>query len=218
MTQLNELTQAKNGSIAMPSVTRSGLKITRRLSFDDWLHIGKRLSALNTSSAWCLGDWLAYGMEEFAGRYQEAIEQTGLDYQTLRNYVWVAKQFPVSRRQEKLSFGHHAEVAALPDPERSYWLRKAEELKWSVKQLRHEVRASVKERTATKSATAAVEGEGEGEEDDYAIGTLRIEIKIRIPSDEIEICRKAAAFLGIDIEEWMIRTLTLAARKYSEVV
>jgi hypothetical protein len=205
MTHLNELAQAKNGSIGMPTVTRSGMKITRRLSFDDWVHIGKRLSALNTSSAWCLGDWLAYGMEEFAGRYQEAIEQTGLDYQTLRNYVWVAKQFPLSRRQDKLSFGHHAEVAALSDPEQSYWLRKAEELKWSVKQLRHEVRASVKERTTTKPAMTT-------EDSDYSIGTLRIEIKIRIPSDQIEIYRKAAALLGIDIEEWMIKTLKLAAQ------
>jgi hypothetical protein len=205
MTHLNELAQAKNGSIGMPTVTRSGMKITRRLSFDDWVHIGKRLSALNTSSAWCLGDWLAYGMEEFAGRYQEAIEQTGLDYQTLRNYVWVAKQFPLSRRQDKLSFGHHAEVAALSDPERSYWLRKAEELKWSVKKLRHEVRASVKERTTTKPTMTT-------EDNDYSIGTLRIEIRIRIPSDQIEIYRKAAALLGIDIEEWMIKTLKLAAQ------
>ena len=181
------------------------MKITRRLSFDDWMNIGRHLSALNTSSAWCLGDWLAYGMERFAGRYREAIEQTGLDYQTLRNYVWVAKQFPLSRRQDKLSFGHHAEVAALSDPERSYWLRRAEELKWSVKHLRHEVRASVKERNAPKPDMDA-------EDDDDDSINQRVEVKIRIPSDQIEIYQKAAALLGIDIEEWMIKALTLAAQ------
>jgi hypothetical protein len=36
----------------------------------------------------------------------------------------------MSRRRDTLSFGHHAEVATLSEPEQDYWLRKAEEHRW----------------------------------------------------------------------------------------
>lgn len=75
-----------------------------------------------------------------------AVEQTALVYQTLRNYAWVARRFPVSRRRDSLSFGHHAETAALPEPEQDFWLRKAAEQHWSRNQLRREIRASLRER------------------------------------------------------------------------
>jgi G:T-mismatch repair DNA endonuclease (very short patch repair protein) len=45
----------------------------------------------------------------------------------------------LSRRRDGLSFGHHAEVTALPEAEQNFWLRKAQNLGWSVKQLRHQV-------------------------------------------------------------------------------
>ncbi len=94
--------------------------LPRPLPFEAWLAVGTQLAAVAASSAWCLGDWLAYGQAAYAGRYQEAIEQTGLEYQTLRNYAWVAGRFELSRRRDTLSFGHHAEVAALPEPEQDY--------------------------------------------------------------------------------------------------
>ena len=71
-------------------------------------------------AAWCLGDWLVFGEQAYAGRYRQAIERTSLDYQTLGNYAWVAKRFSLSRRRDELSFGHHSEVAALPEPEQDF--------------------------------------------------------------------------------------------------
>ena len=130
-------------------MSRRGLQIPQRLSFGQWIGIGRRLSDITTASAWCLGDWLIYGEATYTERYRDAIEQSSLDYQTLRNYAWVVKRFPLSRRRQTLSFGHHAEVAALPNPEQDFWLRKAEEFHWSVKKLRSEVRASLKERKAS---------------------------------------------------------------------
>lgn len=35
-----------------------------------------------------------YGQAAYTGRYRDAIEQASLDYQTLRNYAWVARRFP----------------------------------------------------------------------------------------------------------------------------
>jgi hypothetical protein len=119
--------------VVVPSV---GLRLPRQLPFESWLRIGSHLSAVANSSAWCLGDWLIYGEAAYEGRYRKAIEQTSLDYQTLRNYAWVARSFPMARRRDALSFGHHAEIAALPEAEQDYWLRKAEELSWSRNKLR----------------------------------------------------------------------------------
>jgi len=178
----------------------NGLELPQRLSFDKWLIIGKQLSAISTSSAWCLGDWLAYGIEAFSSRYRSAVEQTSLDYQTLRNYVWVAKRFPLSRRWEALSFGHHAEVAALARPEQDFWLRKAEEFRWSVKQLRQEVRASLRERTADSAGA------------DESLETELVKLNIRICPDQFETCQTAAARAGLDIEEWVVMALTKAAQ------
>src|SRR6266496_2626132 len=127
---------------------RIGLDLPGRLGFGMWLRIGRQLEAVASSSAWCLGDWLSYGRAAYAGRYRDAVEQTSLDYQTLRNYAWVAGRFPLSRRRDTLSFGHHAEVAALPEPEQDFWLRKAGDLGWSRNHLRREVRASLRERQA----------------------------------------------------------------------
>ena len=56
------------------------------------------------------------------------------------------------RRRDSLSFGHHAEVAALPEAEQDYWLRKAEQLGWPVKRLRSQVPASHDERAAGDSS------------------------------------------------------------------
>lgn len=125
---------------------RNGIQFSRQLSYEKWSSIGRQLSALGSSSAWCLGDWLVHGEIAYAGRYRDAVEQTSLDYQTLRNYAWVARRFELSRRRDRLSFGHHAEVASLPVPEQDFWLRKAQELSWSRNQLRREVRASLAER------------------------------------------------------------------------
>jgi hypothetical protein len=44
--------------------------------------------------------------------YDEAERLTGLEYQTLNDYVWVADSVEISRRREILSFSHHKEIAA----------------------------------------------------------------------------------------------------------
>jgi len=141
-------------------IPKRGLRFPRQLAFDSWLSVGRQLSDIYTSSAWCLGDWLVYGETAYRDRYHEAVEQTALDYQTLRNYAWVVKRFPLTRRRGNLSFGHHAEVASLPEAEQNFWLRKAEEFGWSVKRLRLEVRTSLAQRSARCPAGEGLSGDG----------------------------------------------------------
>jgi hypothetical protein len=111
-----------------------------------WEHVGTQIFSFADSSSWWIADWLVYGESEFQDRYEEAIKRTSLSYQTLRNYTWVARRFPLPRRRQNLSFSHHFEVVALDPPEQDYWLRKAEELSWSKNKLRAEVRSSLRAR------------------------------------------------------------------------
>lgn len=122
---------------------KSGLLFTAKQNLSMWEHVGAQLFSFADSSSWWIADWLVYGESEFRDRYEEAIKRTSLSYQTLRNYTWVARAFPLPRRRKDLSFSHHFEVVALKPPEQDYWLRKAEELSWSKNKLRGEVRSSL---------------------------------------------------------------------------
>jgi hypothetical protein len=185
-------------SVMMP---RTGLQLPRQLPFDAWLEVGKRLSTVVSSSAWCLGDWLLYGEVFFTGRYREAIERTSLDYQTLRNYAWVARKFALRRRWESLSFGHHAEVAALSEPEQDYWLRKANDLGWSRNRIRHEIRTSLRERNDDEA----------GQQD--PAGTPVLTLQMKVTPGQLELFKQAAGQVGHTLEDWALLILDNAAHE-----
>lgn len=187
------------------TVSGRGLDLPRQLPFERWLAVGRQLSTVSSSAAWCLGDWLVYGQRAYEGRYRQAVEQTSLDYQTLRNYAWVAGRFALSRRRQGLSFGHHAEVAALAEPEQDFWLRKAEELGWPVKQLRQQVRASLAERAAGHGETATPGAAGR----DLVV----VRLALRIPAGQLQACQEAADKASLSIEAWTIQALEHAARR-----
>jgi len=54
---------------------------------------------------------------KWGGKYEEAVRETGYDEGTLRNSASVCRRVEMSRRRDKLSFAHHAEVAKLPAEE-----------------------------------------------------------------------------------------------------
>ncbi|MGI5155439.1 LmbU family transcriptional regulator [Microbispora sp. CA-102843] len=192
-------------------IQRTGIKFPRRLPFDRWLHVGRVLSAVHSSTTWCLGDWLAFGEDRYVGRYRDAVELCSLRYQTLRNYAWVSRRFPLSRRRDKLSFGHHAEVAALPEPEQDYWLRMAEKLGWSRNQLRKEVRASLTERGEPRSVAR---GQTEPAED---LGPLAAEtsVQLNVAAEEFELWSAAAARANLTVTAWAVSALDEAAERKS---
>jgi hypothetical protein len=204
--------------ILMP---RMGLHLPQRLAFDKWVTIGQQLSAVRTSSAWCLGDWLVFGEAAFTGRYRDAIELTSLDYQTLRNYAWVARRFPMSRRRDKLSFGHHAEVAGLSEPEQDFWLRKAEDLSWSRNHLRREVRSSLRERgeDCPPDGPADPPSESEPVEVTPAMAgstATPVKIEIRVSTQLHELFESQARTVGLSVEAWARLVLSRAAKDMSE--
>jgi hypothetical protein len=185
-------------SVVLPG---RGLQLPSHLPYAKWLKIGNELSAVVDSSAWCLGDWLVYGETCFPGRYRRALEGTSLQYQTLRNYAWVARRIPASRRRDSLSFGHHAEVASLDEPEQEFWLKKAEQHEWSRNRLRREIRMSLVERSQECSAA--------NRSDD----AKSPDIIFQLPAEPVRMTRweRAARAEGVSLQEWMLRYLDRAA-------
>lgn len=121
------------------SMTPTSLVLPPDLSFEDWTGVGEFLfwskaqkeAELDTVN-WFIGDWLRFGEHKWGERYAQAVAETGLAYQTLANTQWTVGKFSdPSRRREKLTFTHHAAVAALPEADADELLSEAEANKWS---------------------------------------------------------------------------------------
>ena len=167
------------------------LRCTGEMSYADWARTGCHLARISQGVAWALGDWLLYGQAQFAGRYREAVAATELDYQTLRNYAWVARSVPPDRRRVGLSFQHHAEVAALSEAEQELWLTRAERLRWSRNQLRREI-------STHRRRSLAPPGE-------------QIVVRLALPAAREERWRRAARESALDLEDWLALAADLAA-------
>lgn len=122
-------------------LTEVGYLLPPDLSFDAWEHAGAVLKRMERAIRFWLGDWLNYGERQYGETYSQAIEVTGATYQALANCAYVARSVEFSRRRENLSFGHHAEVAALPAPEQDLVLERADSEGWSTRRLREFVRS-----------------------------------------------------------------------------
>jgi hypothetical protein len=170
---------------AVPS--RIGMRFDARLPFEDWHRLGKQLSMHANASIWWLGDWVAFGKEKYGRRYKQAVAITGLDYQTLRNYAVVARRFEMSRRRDKLSFQHHAEVCALSHDDQDKWLERAEAFGWTRNRLRRQLRA---EQSGISSEVRDAE-------------LLRLLVE---PLRKRRWC-EAAAKAACDLDVWIVRAL-----------
>ncbi|MFE6194489.1 LmbU family transcriptional regulator [Streptomyces sp. NPDC057838] len=194
-------------------VRKTGMVFSQNLSERSWERIGTNLRELTNSSAWWLGDWLIFGEAAYGWRrYREAIERTGLDYQTLRNYAWVARRFEHHRRRDSLSFAHHAEVTRLSPAEQDYWLLKAEQRKWSRNELRKAVRAGLAEQTdggGERREVTAPAGAAVGDEPRREATTLTIELS----AGQLDHYSKVAAAQGLPVDKWVARVLEAAERR-----
>jgi hypothetical protein len=173
-------------------VTLKGLEMPSDVGFEAWVALGCRISRITNACAWCLGDWLVYGEQTFRQRYKNALATTSLDYQTLRNYAWVARRFEMSRRRDTLSFQHHAEVAALPEPRQDLWLLRAERSRWSRNELRRRLSA---ERRPSR---------GSGPQDGARL-------RLHVASARERRWRQAASAADQTLIEWVVQVVDEAA-------
>ncbi len=177
--------------------TRVGLQIPSDLSFDAWQRAGGQLAGVVDSSSWWLGDWLVFGKDHYADRYQLGIRTAGLKYQTLRNYAWVSRRFDMQRRRSGLTFQHHAEVASLPVDKQEIWLDRAEQQGWTTKQLRNSIRAADCANSPERPQPEVVS-------------------RLALPGSRIQWWHKAAQHSGVDFEKWVLVTLDSAAGQVLE--
>ncbi|MEV0232681.1 LmbU family transcriptional regulator [Nonomuraea sp. NPDC050786] len=198
---------------------------TSKQSLNMWEQVGSRLFAISDSSTWWIADWLVYGETTFQDRYEEAIKRTSLSYQTLRNYTWVARRFPLPRRRPGLSFSHHLEVVALEQPEQDYWLRKAEELSWSRNKLRAEIKGSLLTRRG-EPALPDVEGSTGADGVDTAAGSAPAAARgnsgptpearllhLELSAEDLSQLKRAANRDGEPLETWAAAILRQAASR-----
>ncbi|HBF79206.1 MAG TPA: antibiotic biosynthesis protein [Streptomyces sp.] len=170
---------------------RTRLRLPEDLALEAWCRIGDQIFAVSDSSAWWIGDWLVFGQRKYRDRYQRAMKETLLDYQTLRNYAWVARKFVPQRRREDLTFQHHMEVASLPEDQQDHWLDFAVRLKWSKSELRRQIKAS----------TAP----------DDPPGRAEVSLNLRLEETRVKRWELAARRNSTSLTEWISAVLDSAA-------
>jgi hypothetical protein len=123
-----------------PILTETSWSPRHELTPADWTRQGRCLGSVGRACGWWIGDWIQYGNARYGEKYETAARVTGYDVQSLMNMAYVASRFEISRRREKLSFSHHAELAALAPDAQERWLDRAEFDRLSLRRLREELR------------------------------------------------------------------------------
>jgi hypothetical protein len=121
-------------------VTPVELRITGKLSYQQWSQMMKGLQRAHRSMLWVLGDGFVYGEGRFGEAFAQAIEEYSRE--SARNAMWVSAMVPPVRRLTDLSWSHHQAVAHLPADEQAKFLKAAVEKNFTVGELRAAVRLS----------------------------------------------------------------------------
>ncbi len=114
------------GNLVDVEMTDTAWAPVGKMGWEQWEAAGRELQRMGRAVNFWLADWVVYGEQHFGEMYSQAIDLTGLEYQTIATIVWVAKAVEPSRRRETLSWSHHEVVAALPPAEQDKWLQEAE--------------------------------------------------------------------------------------------
>ena len=131
-------------------------------SLQQWESDLVNLGTLERHVQFYIGDKIIEGESEgyiTRGKYDRVSELTGIEKQTLKEYVYVCNAINSFARANELPYTHHREVAKLPAPDQEYFLREAAENHWSVSSLREaikqkEINDAEKDRDEEKKAKA----------------------------------------------------------------
>jgi len=136
--------------------TAVGVKVPENITFEEYEQALSFAARAEGASQFWIGDLLNAAEGKWGEMYTQAIEMTGLSYQSIANAKWVCSKVQFSDRSEKLGFQHHQKLASLPSDQQRKWLTKAAEESWSaaemVKQIHEDNRIEV-QRSAPPSPT-----------------------------------------------------------------
>jgi hypothetical protein len=124
------------------SVDTTGIEFHEELSFDEWNIIGSKIVPMAKTIGFVVGDWINYGESRYGEKYVEALRETKMTLETLKQFSYVARNIEKCRRLHVLDWSHHQAVAKVKDPdEQSRWLNIAENDRMSVRRLRKSISA-----------------------------------------------------------------------------
>lgn len=141
---------------AVVTETSLHLRDPRSLTWEQYERLGLFLGTLGQAYCWWVGDLLIAGEEIFGEEFAQIEASLPHSEHTLKNYRWIAKAIPPSRRRANLGFGVHEAVAALPPEDRERWLDLAERNAWKRQDMRNALRAS-RERGELPQTTSSVD-------------------------------------------------------------
>src|SRR3990167_7353402 len=98
--QLNEKKDIVYSSFTLH---KNGLSAIGVPTFEQWEEVGRFIKKAEGSVQLWLGDWINYGENTWGEKYSQALDQTELDYGTLRNTAYVASKVDLSLRNDKLN-------------------------------------------------------------------------------------------------------------------
>lgn len=143
----NPLTKQENEIVYNGfKLKKNGLEAVGDPTFEQWEDCGEFIKKAEGAVQFWIGDWIRYGENHYGEMYTQAIYETGLDYQTLRDDKWVSEKIDLSLRKDNLTFNHHKEVASLPRAEQEEILKKAVDEKLTVKEVREFVKKKKKQK------------------------------------------------------------------------
>jgi hypothetical protein len=96
---------------------------------------------------WVFADLYNKGIELYGEEFAQYLPDVGRSNKTRQNWVYVGTRIPIDERRYKLSFSFYAEVARLVREARDAMLTKAEFYKWTIAQLRREIKGEPKQRS-----------------------------------------------------------------------
>jgi len=173
------------------------------MDYEEWRELGRGIGLKVGKSLWEIADWVLFGEETYGKRYEDALEITGLDYQTLRNMKHVAER--VYRRRYELSFAHHAEVASFRDTEiQDLLLDQAVENGWSRNELR--------------DAAQKYRGESKPEQqkpDPRPVA--QVVFKLKLTPDVDELVQSEARAEEMQPEDWIVSAIREKAERRMQV-
>lgn len=117
-------------------ICATGLVLRREIDVKQWGDLGKELVRINSGFQWACGDWWVHGDTKKYGRRVDIAKTLPFEFETLMNWGSIALKVAPSRRNEALSFSHHAVIASADDHEQTKWLTRAAKHNWSVRELR----------------------------------------------------------------------------------
>lgn len=179
-----------------PNVTHAytlGVKVHDSISYEEWGEAVAQVASVADSSVWALGDLLAYGEWNYGEKYTLLVDRLELRLDRVRDWVYVSRHVPHPVRRRSLSWSHHRVVAKLVPAEQESWLAKAEEERWSYRELSDALTRALANPQTLASA-------------------VMDQVRFTVAADRSQEWREAAERSGKSFQQWCAEGLDAFAR------